>query len=209
MSTSDGTSRRHRGRGDPGGDVAHAAALVGQNIALLTGHAPLTGKVLPGRSHVHRMALCWASPGGHAAVCVQVLPLGPTQAEGAEAITQGWHPTEAQAVAESLDLRLRNSESARRAEDLSHGLRAAGPAYHLLLVDELPGTITTTTLDHRCAALEATYLDGAGWLRFYADRKFAEGSFTRLIQRATRDVRDRLGTTANSKTRPAPHRGLC
>jgi hypothetical protein len=209
MSTSTGTSRRRRGGGDPGGDVARAAALVGRNIALLTGHAPLTGKVLPGRSHVHQVALCWVSAGGDAAVCVQVLPLGPAEAENGEVITRGWHPREAQAVAESLDLRLRNGESARRAEESGCGLRAAGPAYHLLLVDELPDTIATTTLDHRCAALEAVYLDGAGWLRFYADRKFAEGSFTRLIRRAAHDVRERLGSTASSRAQPVPRRGLC
>jgi hypothetical protein len=202
------TSRRRRAGADPDGDVRRAAALVGRNIGLLTGHAPLTGKVLPGRSHVHRVALCWAGIGGGPAVCVQVLPLGPAEAESGEVITRGWHPMEARAVAESLDLRLRTHKSARRADELGCGPGKSGPAYHLLLVDELPETIATTTLDHRCAALEAAYLDGAGWLRFYADRQFAEGSFTRLIRRAARDIQDRLDITASSGAQPAPRRRL-
>lgn len=191
------------GRGGPApGDVARAAELLAENIGLLTGHVPLADRALPGRSHVHRVALCWSDGSGTAQVCLQALSAGP-----ARAAEPGWSQAEARGIAESLDLRLR--EEAEEFGSFRQWRRAAAPAYHLLLVDDAAEPVAGPALDHRCAALQATYLDGAGWLRFHAGRQFAEGSFTRLIQRVAHDVRSRLGARTEHRPPAAPSGGLC
>lgn len=152
---------------------ARAFAVLEENLRLLTGGELARNRVVAGRSRAHRIALSWPS-GASPEVCVQLLGMGPHASD-----PLGWLPGEARGLAEALDLR--------------HGAdrwqRGSGPAHHLVLLDPAGSGRDSAELNQRCAALEANYLDGAGWLRLHARGRFAEGSFGRVLERAAADVR--------------------
>lgn len=152
---------------------AQAFAVLDENLQLLTGSVPARNRAVAGRSRAHRIALSWPQD-GDPLVCVQLLELGPSSGEHL-----GWLPGEAHALAEALDL--------RHGADRWH--RETGPAQHLVLLDPAGSGRDTAELNQRCAALEANYLDGAGWLRLHGNGRFAEGSFGRVLERVAAHVR--------------------
>lgn len=189
-----------------GDDVERAAEVVGANLRLLTGHDPGRHRLVTGHSHVHRLALVWpvsAQP----RVCVQLLADAGAGSAGED--VSGWASADARAVAESLDLRMRCAPVEHRTSGFNEWRRATGLAYHLVLLDSGRSPERDRELNRRCALLEAGYLDGAGWLRFYADGRFAEGSFDRVLERAAFDIRSRLGSPATHSEYRGARRGLC
>lgn len=179
-----------------------AIDVLDENLTLLTGHRPGRQRLLPGQAHVHRVALSWYGPQGETEVCLQVL------AQSMSATTQpGWLPAEARAVAEALDLKARVTRRRGRETEVAR-LHGIGPSYHLVLLSAASDP-RGGELDGRCAALEAGYLDGAGWMRLYTDGKFGEGSFTRVVERARNDIRKRLGTPGEQQRPPSGNHGLC
>lgn len=183
------------------GDLAGAIDVLAAELGLLTGHRPLRRRLVPGQAHVHRIALTWCGRRDEPEVCLQVLAQ-----RAATGTDPGWLPAEAGALAEAVDIKAR----AERFKDREAGGAAwsgrTGPSYHLVLLDTA-GDLARAELDGRCAALEAGYLDGAGWMRLYTDGRFGEGSFTRVVQRVRNDVRARLGSPA--ERRPNRNQGLC
>lgn len=190
-------------------DVRRAVSLLEGNLQLLTGHEPGRLRLVTGHSRVHRVALTWPTP-ERPQVCLQVLldPARPAE-PGADAPPAGWRAADAGAIAESLDLRLRFDSAETRVGGFSEWRRGTGPAYHLVLLDAGSSSHRDADLSRRCAALEASYLSSAGWLRFYADGRFAEGSFTRVLERAAYDVRGRLGSPTPPPSHSRTHRGVC
>jgi len=175
-------------------ETGAAAELLAHDLGLLTGHPPQRRRLVPGRSHVHRIALTWCGSESAAAVCLQVL----LQRSG-EPPGTGWTSAEARAVAEACDLKAGGPERDPRAPD---------PRYHLVLVDPGPGD--PAVAGRRCAALEAGFLDGAGWMRLHAGGRFAEGTFGRVVDRVRADVRARLGPPDAPEPAPPPRPGgLC
>lgn len=188
-------------------ELDRAVASLEENFRLLTGHTPGRRRLVTGRSRVHRLALTWPED-GDPLVCLQVLRDSVPETEAASTATSaGWNPVDATAVAESLDLRLRFDQPEKRTGGFADWRRTTGPAYHLVLLDAGGSSLRDAELNRRCAALEAGYVDSAGWLRFYADGQFAEGSFTRVIERTAFSVRSRLGPP--SPHHNSVHRGLC
>ena len=182
-------------------DVERATTLIGDNLTLLTGHEPQRQRLVRGHRHLHPLALAWPSADAPR-VCVQVLrDAGPDDGR------QGWTPADAMAVAESLDVKLRHTEAST--SGFEEWRRAADPAYYVVVVDAGPAARRDAELTRRCALLESGYLDGAGWLRFYADGQFAEGSFTRVIERAAFEIRTRLGTDSGRPEHRGAGTGLC
>ncbi|MFR9730712.1 hypothetical protein ACL03H_15930 [Saccharopolyspora sp. MS10] len=170
--------------------AARAIDVLGEDLALLTGHRPHRRRLVPGRAHVHRIALTWSGP--EAEICLQVL----VQRGGTG---PGWTDAEARAVAEAWDLK-------SRGEHRSDQERAREPHYHLVLVDP---RADPAVLARRCAALEAGFLDGAGWMRLHSGGRFGEGTFTRVLDRVRADVRARIGPAPGPGTPPRRHGGLC
>ncbi len=167
-------------------DTEHAQALavLNENLRLLTGEAPARNRAVAGRSRAHRVALSWPRD-SDPVVCVQLIELGPTSGEHL-----GWLPGEAHALAEALDLRHRET----------------GHAQHLVLLDPAGSGRDSAELNRRCAALEANYLDGVGWLRLHGRGRFAEGSFGRVLERAAADV---LRLPARHRRASPGRSGLC
>lgn len=185
------------------GDVERASTLLGDNLQLLTGHEPHRQRLVRGHRHVHRLALAWPSA-DDPRVCVQVVrDIDAEPGTGQE----GWLPADARAVAESIDVKLKHTETGTAG--FEEWRRTADPAYYVVLVDASPAARRDTELTRRCALLESGYVDGAGWLRFYADGQFAEGSFTRVIERAAFEVRTRLGTHPGRGDYRGASTGLC
>lgn len=187
---------------EPGtGDLARAVDVLAAELELLTGHRPVRRRLVPGQAHVHRIALTWCGRRDEPEVCLQVLAH-----PAATGTDPGWLPAEAGALAESVDIKAR----AERFKDRDTGIAAwtgrTGPGYHLVLLDTA-GDRTRAELDGRCAALEAGYLDGAGWMRLYTDGRFGEGTFTRVVERVRNDVRSRLGIPGGRA--PNRNQGLC
>ncbi|MCX2729300.1 hypothetical protein OOZ19_03535 [Saccharopolyspora sp. NFXS83] len=183
------------------GDLAGAIDVLAAELELLTGHRPMRRRLVPGQAHVHRIALTWCGRRDEPEVCLQVLAQ-----RAAAGNDPGWLPAEAGALAEAVDIKARTERFKDR--DAGIGARSArtGPDYHLVLRD-IAGDRTRTELDGRCAALEAGYLDGAGWMRLYTGGRFGEGSFTRVVQRVRNDVRTRLGDPVERQ--PNRNQGLC
>lgn len=197
---------------DPADDVDAAIALLRENSTLLTGRAPVAAQRLPGRAHLHRVSLYWPprDRGCHA-VCLQVLPVstGPTR-NPHEVVEHGWYHAESQAIAESLDLRLHAEGTERAFESFLSWRRTTGVRYYLALVDQSDPPIEQGTLDQRCSDLEAGYLDGAAWIRFYSARQFVEGSFSRLLQHLSHEARSPRATEPPDAGSPTTtRRGLC
>lgn len=180
-----------------------AVGILDENLSLLTGHRPQRRRLVPGRMHVHRVALTWPGTGNEVAVCLQVLVQPPP---GESEI--GWTPAESRAVAEAVDLKARG-ERAKDGGEVTSWARGASPSYHLVLLDSGPER-DSAVLARRCAALEAGFLDGAGWMRLYAGGHFGEGTFTRVVERVHADVLARLGRTQAPEQRFS-HRypGIC
>ncbi|MPY77071.1 MAG: hypothetical protein GEV04_00980 [Actinophytocola sp.] len=189
---------QERANGGSSEDVERATTLIGDNLQLLTGHEPHRQRLVRGHRHIHRLALAWPSA-DHPRVCLQVLR--DTEPGTGQ---QGWLPADAMAVAESLDVKLKHTETG--AASFEEWRREADPAYYVVVIDGSPAARRDAELTRRCALLESGYVDGAGWLRFYADGMFAEGSFTRVIERAAFEIRTRLGTHAD---RAEYRSGLC
>lgn len=185
-------------------DVAGAVDLLQENLRLLTGHPPVRQRLVAGRAQVHRVALVWLGQGGDPQVCVQVIAGGEL-----DTTRPGWLPSEAHALAEALDLKAHGEQRSDDTATCRQWRRHHAPAYYLVLVDSMSWHRLDHELTRRCAALEAGYLEGAGWLRFYTDSQFAEGSFPRLMERTASDVRRRLGTSSETRERPRGYGGLC
>jgi hypothetical protein len=151
---------------------------------------------------VHRIALSWSGP--EVAVCLQVLAH-----TGPAAPAAGWTPVEAQAIAEACDLKGRGHRLKNSNNDPASWAHSTSPRYHLVVLDsERDGD--PPVLGRRCAALEAGFLDGAGWMRMYSGGHFGEGTFTRVLERVHADVRTQLGAPETPETpRSRRHRGLC
>lgn len=182
--------------------LERAVDVLEKNLLLLSGHRPQRQRLVPGQAHVHRIALTWCGPGNDAEICLQVL----AQPSSDQPRT-GWLPAEAQAVAEALDLKARGERCKARDADAAAWSRSRSPRYHLVLLDTGPsGDIA---LGSRCAALEAGFLDGGGWLRLYADGRFGEGTFTRVVDRVHSDVRQRFGPCGQQEGNPERNQGLC
>lgn len=181
-----------------------ALDILDENLSLLTGHRPQRQRLVPGRMHVHRVALTWPGTGKEAAVCLQVLVQPPPGESGI-----GWTPAESRAVAEAVDLKARGERAKEHGGEVASWARGANPPYHLVLLDSGPQR-DSAVLARRCAALEAGFLDGAGWMRLYAGGHFGEGTFTRVIERVHADVLARLGRT-ESPEQESSHRypGMC
>lgn len=183
------------------GDLTGAIDVLAAELELLTGHRPSRRRLVPGQAHVHRIALTWCGRRDEPEVCLQVL------AQRAAAGTDpGWSAAEAVALAEAVDIKARTERFKDRDTGIGAWSGRTGPDYHLVLLD-IAGDRTRAELDGRCAALEAGYLDGAGWMRLYTDGRFGEGSFIRVVQRVGNDVRTRLGET--SERQPNRNQGLC
>lgn len=203
------TAMQESYRGGTPDDMDRAVASLAENFQLLTGHTPGRQRLVTGHSRVHRLALTWPDH-DNPLVCLQVLRDPPPVAEAiSTARSAGWNPVDATAVAESLDLRLRFDQPKKRTTGFADWRRTTGPAYHLVLLDAGGSSLRDPELIRRCAVLEAGYVDSAGWLRFYADGQFAEGSFTRVIERTAFDVRSRLGPPSPSAHHTSVHRGMC
>ncbi len=192
---------QERANGHWPADVEQAITLLGDNFRLLTGHEPHRQRLVRGHRHVHRLALAWPSA-DRPRVCLQVV----RDAEP-EAGQEGWLPADAVAVAESLDVKLKHTEAS--VTSFEEWRRAADPAYFVVMLDASPAAGRDTDLTRRCALLESGYVDGAGWLRLYADGQFAEGSFTRVIERAAFEIRTRLGTQPPRAAYRGANTGLC
>lgn len=196
---------QERAHGESPEDVERAIKLIGDNLRLLTGHESHRQRLVRGHRHIHRLALTWPSAEAPR-VCVQVVrDIG----AGPDTGQEGWLPVDALAVAESLDVKLRHTEAGAGGSGFEEWRRAADPAYYVVVVDASPAARRDAELTRRCALLESGYVDGAGWLRFYADGQFAEGSFTRVIERATFEIRTRLGTHSGRAGYRDARTGLC
>lgn len=188
-------------------DLDRAVTVLGDNLRLLTGQEPVSQRLVRGHRHVHRMALSWPSA-EDARICLQVLPDPRPHSEDGT-VVEGWPAADARAVAESLDLKLRHGSDTHSPTDFNTWRRATDPAYYAVVLDPAPSTRPDAELTRRCALLESGYVDGAGWLRFYADGQFAEGSFTRVLERAAHEIRGTPGVPAPPPDPQGTHLGLC
>lgn len=189
-------------------DVDRATTLLVDNLRLLTGHEPARRCLLRGHRHVHRLAVSWPSH-DDPQVCMQVVPDMAADFDSTFG-GQGWRPSDARAVAECLDLKLTHGERHPGGiTTFDQWRRAASPGYFVVLLDASPADRRDAELTRRCALLESGYVDGAGWLRFYADGQFAEGSFTRVMERAAFEIRTRSSANGRPAGRPGTQQGLC
>ncbi len=181
-------------------DLDKAVDALGENLRLLTGHRPQRQRLVSGRAHVHRIALTWCGPRDEVEVCLQVL--AQPHLSGPQV---GWLPAEARAVAEAVDLKGRGERIKDR--DGAAATKGRSPSYHLVLLDPERGA---SVGGGRCAALEAGFLDGAGWIRLHSGGHFGEGTFPRVIERVRADIRAQLAPAeAHEQMPPNRYRGLC